>query len=510
MNKTVKIIIFVSFFFLIAISEILIFIPTHPLGVSPDSTVYIEVARNLVNGQGLESGGEPLIYYPPGYPVFLVLAIWLGGDVFPVANWLHAILYLFNGILIFAAVYFTSGRRFLPAFLATLIFFSSAAFFRIYSMAWSEPLYILLALAGSFFLGIYLDKKSLVYLILSGLCIGSAFFVRIIGFALVPAVCVCLVWFNGRPLKRKILDIGVFLLLACLPIGLFFINNLLVTESATHRALSVHFPEFLEAKILVTTLFDFLVPVDITRWVKLPCLLLLVGLIFWTGSRTVLKRERIRLFTPWIYCWLFGIVFITTHFCIYGVTISFIDASVILDNRNLSPVIIALLLMIYGAAWYHLSLMGKVWIQIILVALAVLSIGFNLPWTIRGITIWKNDGLGYTNEYFNHLEVIDKVGEIDPKIKIYSNGQDVLVFHTQKIIADLPEKQNPMSLLENPEYPREMEKLCADLYALKAVVVIIEAENWRWFHPSMNEINRYCGEYPMVEYDGGAIIGHRP
>ncbi|HVQ39512.1 MAG TPA: hypothetical protein VMS31_18380, partial [Pyrinomonadaceae bacterium] len=59
------------------------------IGITPDSTVYLDAAHNLLNGRGLTAltgrgEFEPLTHYPPLYPAVLALltrlGIWFGAQ----------------------------------------------------------------------------------------------------------------------------------------------------------------------------------------------------------------------------------------------------------------------------------------------------------------------------------------------------------------------------------------------------------------------------------------------
>jgi len=66
-----------------ACASILMFwITDYGPGVSPDSTTYIETARNLLAGNGFTVGGKPMTHYPPAYPLLLsIVGLFQHGDI---------------------------------------------------------------------------------------------------------------------------------------------------------------------------------------------------------------------------------------------------------------------------------------------------------------------------------------------------------------------------------------------------------------------------------------------
>jgi hypothetical protein len=45
----------------------------YGIGISPDSTIYIDVAKNLLAGNGFVAFSEPMTLFPPAYPIIYLL-----------------------------------------------------------------------------------------------------------------------------------------------------------------------------------------------------------------------------------------------------------------------------------------------------------------------------------------------------------------------------------------------------------------------------------------------------
>src|SRR5687768_2666146 len=80
-------------------------------GVSPDSVLYIDAARNLLAGKGLVALGIPLSHYPPGYPAVLALGGLAGIEPLAGARLLNALLFGLNAMLIGWLAYACAERR---------------------------------------------------------------------------------------------------------------------------------------------------------------------------------------------------------------------------------------------------------------------------------------------------------------------------------------------------------------------------------------------------------------
>jgi hypothetical protein len=70
-------------------------------GVTPDSAVYIETARNLFSKNSFFAYGEPFTHYPPTYPLLLALGgVLESGHVLQASRWLGAFFFAANIVLL--------------------------------------------------------------------------------------------------------------------------------------------------------------------------------------------------------------------------------------------------------------------------------------------------------------------------------------------------------------------------------------------------------------------------
>jgi hypothetical protein len=122
----------------------LIFFSAPSVGLSPDSITYTSAARNLfASGKPLEFDGQWLIDFPLGYPAFLGLILFITRmDPFHFGLVLNACLF---GILVFVCMreMKKNGFHLFPRILYGLCLLFSTALLQVYSMLWSETLFIL-------------------------------------------------------------------------------------------------------------------------------------------------------------------------------------------------------------------------------------------------------------------------------------------------------------------------------------------------------------------------------
>ncbi|NIM35775.1 MAG: hypothetical protein GTN67_10480, partial [Hydrotalea flava] len=118
------------------------------IGISPDSIMYTSVARNLTLGNGfLQFDGKPLTMFPVAFPYFLHLIMLLTQqDIVVVAPYLTAILFAGN---IYIAGYILENARMKNRIyknVILLLLITNPALLEVYTMLWSETLFIFLVM----------------------------------------------------------------------------------------------------------------------------------------------------------------------------------------------------------------------------------------------------------------------------------------------------------------------------------------------------------------------------
>lgn len=212
---------------------IIVYLFTHHSGVgtSPDSVVYTSVARNIYHHHILEAYNHmPLVDFPVFYPVFLSLWMFITRTDPVITGG------ILNGLL-FAFVVFQSGyimRRIARtrlskiALLAGLV--ASPAMMDIYSMLWSETLFIALSLVMFRLLALYFGRPNLWAVTAMGICAGLACITRYAGITLICTGCFLLFFHLEHRMKKRITDTVVFGLVS----SAFLIGNLCRNAAITH------------------------------------------------------------------------------------------------------------------------------------------------------------------------------------------------------------------------------------------------------------------------------------
>jgi hypothetical protein len=205
----------------------LLVLPRYPIGVYNDDGAYILAAKSLLQGSYAQlnlPGQPPFTLYPPGFPLLLApfTLILLVGPV----DYLKAVpLLLTLGSVILLWILFKRrlSQSFLIALIALYAFNPITAAFS--GLLMSEPCFIF-ALLGLFIWMEKVPENRLSPWILGAL-LGWTGLIRTDGIVIIPAVAL------GLFMARRWRTLAIAVPVGLLSVGLFYLRNALVSESAT-------------------------------------------------------------------------------------------------------------------------------------------------------------------------------------------------------------------------------------------------------------------------------------
>ncbi len=143
------------------------------IGVSPDSVTYIAATRHMTGGFGFKSFDNlPVVDFPFAYPFFLTIISFLSRlDPLQFGPWLNGILF---GVLLYASGSIMNGFQKTTGWYKRILLFCmlcSPALQEVYSMLWSETVFLILILLFVFSISNYLTFKTKRWLWISaGIC----------------------------------------------------------------------------------------------------------------------------------------------------------------------------------------------------------------------------------------------------------------------------------------------------------------------------------------------------
>ena len=182
------------------------------IGISPDSIAYLSVARNMGKGLGIiDFSGRPMVDFPAFYAgVLFVISFITREDILVFAP-------ILNGLL-FASVIYTSGcimEKFMqPAKWYKWILLAcitlSPTMIEVFSMLWSETLFILLSLLFFVALYQYLRKHSNYSLAGISLIAAVAFVTRYAGITFIAIGGLLILFDKNINAIKKIIHLLIF------------------------------------------------------------------------------------------------------------------------------------------------------------------------------------------------------------------------------------------------------------------------------------------------------------
>ena len=486
------------------------------VGTSPDSAVYIGAARNLASGKGFTIAGassqdQAITHYPPLYPAILALGGVVGVDPLIGARWMDII--LFALILLLAGWILNKiiqEDRWL-VLVGVLLLLISTPLLTVSTMAWSEPVFILLFLASFLFLARFIETQRPAYLFPAAVLMAFALLDRYAGITLVATACLGILVLEKTSWKRKILGSLTLGLIAVLPLLVWLTRNLISTGSATNREFVPHFITLARIWQGFLTLADWLlIPGSLNNRIVLSLLLIVTGsfiicFILWqrigfSQQRFSIRSEYERM--PVILKLLLFFIPIYLIFLVFS--ISFFDANTPLDQRILSPVFISLVISSIYLAERVLITTGKKWVTVgIIVISGIFCLGYARQAGQLFLNSYQN-GIGYSSRVWLYSETISEVKNLPEGTVIYSNAPEGIYLRLNRQAKRIPRKTDLYTGLPDPAFPQKMEAVLEDLQMNQGALVYFSAFP-RSAYPSEAELVQSLSLQPLEHASDGTI-----
>lgn len=452
------------------------------VGLSPDSVSYIGGARSLVQGEGLRNGfgedvGEPMTFRAPLYSVLLAGLAKAGLEAVSAARWLNALFFGANIFLVGVLIYsVTRHDRWLPI-VGSLLVLLSLVMLTIHAFAWTEPLFILLGFSGFLLLASYLQNERFVLLMLAGVLMGLAVLTRYAGLPLLAAAGLGVLLFSQKGYGRRLVDALLFGIVGILPFAVWTGRNMLVAGNSSGRAFVFH-------PIGMTQIWQAVF--TMTNWMQLPAVVpgivrILILVMFAVGLLVLIYwayesgevAEASATAVPYLIKLL--LLFILVYFAFLVVSISFLDANTPLDDRILSPVFVAWVVII---AWTISILWQRTRRKTLLAGVVLAALGLfvitavinNVRW---GLPIYQN-GSGFSHKDWQSSATLDEVKRLPADTPIYSNVPEVIYLYTNQPALALPRPYNVATQQTDDNYDQKLADVQQQLSQNSGVIVFFD------------------------------------
>ena len=418
-----------------------------------DPVVYISTARSLDRGQGLvyyeaDAAFRPITIEPPFYPMALSVIGLFGVNLVVAARWLNIAAFIAS-IFIAGWIFYRYSRAPALGIVASALLCAFPYMVWMFGSAYSEPLFVLMFLAGGWGLLAYLQKEKTALFLLSALLIGLIPATRYAGIAMVAAGGGSVLLLASGKTWPRIKKAFLFTLLASLPILVWLIWIYFSTAHSlggrslgmSLQGLSAQFQGF--RGIFMDTVWKW-VPFQSNgallgyrlRFFLMGVILVgLVGLTMLAGrqikkdSSEVGSNSGMGIFA---YFGLSSLLFTGVLLLTYLFTHPTIDV----DNRMLLPLFAGSVMSFYAAwavwqaAWFKGKLrllQGLPWL------IAVVCVAWYIPQTHDQATYF-HAGDGLTAYHWNRSTLIKAVRALPANQPIISNDWELLQLWTGRPI----------------------------------------------------------------------------
>ena len=485
---------------------LILFITSKGPGVTPDSVNYIDAAQNLSSGNGLKvlmpnGNTEPMTHFPPLFPMILALFHLVKVDPVSAARWMNAVLFGANIFVAGLMVKKSYGSSF-AAFTASAFILCSTGLIYVHSMIWSEPLFILLAMGGLFFLSKFPGSRRSRDLVCPAICFALAVLCRYAGMSLIPTGLLVFLFIQYDSNAQRVRDMILFLCVSLAPAIFWMFRNAFLAGNATDRQWAFHPIVLHDLKVDFYSLSHWILSSAIPGWLGTA---LLVVISFGVVLLSLLFAQHEKMENEARFLSLVLAVFILVYIAFIIVSTTFLAAHIPFDTRIFSPVVFALSVLLTGLVFRQLVHRVRAAAFVIVVALI-----FCVYHAWGGAQEIKKYWMGYASDSWRQSELINAVKMLPPNIPIYTNGPEAVLFLTGKRSRRVPEKIHPSTWQPNNHYHEDMNTLKQQLGINGAYLVYFRAfRQWRIYLPSEEVLKRELNLQVVSEARDGAVYRGR-
>ena len=436
------------------------------IGVRVDSLSYLTAAKSLAQGRclcWLGSGLElkPLVHFGPLYPVVVAGGTLLGWSILESARALAAVLYGANLALSGLAVHVVTKNPW-AGMAAAFVFGASPMMVEAHDSAMSEPLFLLLLIAGFLALAVYLDGRRTVFLGLGALACGLAMLTRYAGSSMLLAGAGALLLVNPGSWRIRIRDAMGFALASLLPLSLWLLRNMSVSGTMTNRVLGYHPVTADDARAFLDIVAGWLTSARTSHWIEgllLAALLVAGAWIAWRYTRSDSAVERRAGGLDMIL-----MVYILVYIPMLALSRTYFDAKIPIDDRMLSPWYASLALMAAVVAGVSLrGLRWRWWIVPVVLAFLAGPGRHMVDGSRRVLGRLEGEGVGYASRAWGVSPSLGWVRDLSPDALLYSNKALVIQLLLGRAAYQPPERYDEVKAQFREDFLENLGRMYADL-----------------------------------------------
>lgn len=367
-------------------------------------------------------------------------------------------------------------------------------FLESHAYAMSEPLFLLLLLAGLYFyLARTAERKR--SLLVSALFIGFAGITRYAGVVWMAAIAstICLM---VKPFSQALRRAALFSVVAATPLSLVMLWNHIRYGSSTNRDLVLHRIPLDTLREGALTICSWFVPyriLELYPMVPYVGVLLLLVALFTLGAWAYRRKALDVLIL--LVCGFAYLAFLL-------VSVALLDVSIMFSQRMLAP--FGLMVLLAVALYFSgFPVGGK---RRIVLRLAVLyMLLFSVYRASAFVSNGFRNGFGYNSSNWNASLLIQAVESTDGDIPFYSNAADAFNLRGHRMVEWIPAEARSTSYRPLKEFDSDYEAMISALRNGGAMLVDVNLRYWPPYIPVAGKIISEAGLAPILLAAEGVI-----
>lgn len=476
---------------------VLVATTSYGVGLSSDSVSYISSAQNISDGYGyVNHVGKPITVFPPLFSAVLAVIGQGQLQLDIVARYLNAILF---GLLVGLSANWMLTKTNSPALslIGTAAVIFSRPLVEVSVYAWSEPLFIILALMAMLQMAQFSTTENYQPIALAGVFTALACLTRYAGVSLIITGALLLVLERRKSsLSRWIKRLFVFSTIAIVPLCLWLVRNYLISggltgdRSASNRSLTTNIG--LTVDIITNWALPSRIPITLRAAIVGFLLIALISTIIFAHRRNIVQIDS-RLYKQLLPILLF--IPLYSAFLITSVSITNLSP---IDNRYLAPIYVPVVLL--GIFFLNeirhiitLSVSGQVVKYAFLLALVAWLI-----YPVRNVTglvrwYYTNGVEGFHSAEWVNSEVIAYLKNHTLQGSVYTNEREAIYVLTGNLFKGSPRqyKYESSTPVDDLLYFEEAIKQHGHVY-----LIMFHGDWWRQY---LYDVEFYKSKYQLNE-----------
>ncbi|NWH08873.1 MAG: glycosyltransferase family 39 protein [Alphaproteobacteria bacterium] len=465
------------------------------IGLRPDSTLYL----------GLWSDGR---HQAPLYG-WLIEAAYIFLPSPKVAAWLANAALLFANLAIFGRMLMKARLSVVGVAMGVLILLFLPQFLYVHVTVFSEPLFLLCIFATFLSVARYIERDSRQWLWIAAACAALTVLTRFSGVPLIGAMALVILAYDRGPLWQRRLprSIEFGAIASAIFLVWLLLDRLDGGMGVGREAALLGNPDQQTFVKALDTFSLYLLPSIVPLWLRVLALFAGLGLLT-SAAVWVLRPRESEAPQRGLSIGRTAAVFFLCYAPFLFLTL-FVEANLTIHERYVLPLYVSALLIVASAWGNGWPAWRTVDLHPYFLAVAVVILGLNaVRGTVQTVNLFAN-GNAYASPIWYGSATIARVRDLPAGMKIYSNAPDAIRMLAERPADFWPQLFDSRTGKEDPARPfeRQMREVRDEVKAGRAVIVQLDAVDWRFYLIDEQSLARELGLSPTFAENDGRIYG---